>query len=285
MNVKFPSYKKEWGKQQDSNAPNQWHRYYSIHIQYVLNILKKGGANIKMIPAEKFKDKDIVSFDCVINNHLCRFDFSDHEKLKYHSDKYKAYFKFHYKDSHKEVGDNVFPFSPVNFHDWDLYDQLTNEIKYKCIGKILNNHSPAGAAIERRTYVHKILKSTYGDEVDIDRYSKEDFFRLINNASAIVCVPGARNDMLDRGQGQQMFFGACTISPKLKTRLSYDRKILRGIHYVECKPDYSDLIQKIEWVKENQEHAIQIGKTARKLFLETSTPEKQIEWIKICLDK
>ena len=108
---------------------------------------------------------------------------------------------------------------------------------------------------------------------------------LLASTAAIVCVPGARNDMLDRGQGQQMFFGACTISPKLKTRLSYDRKIFRGILYVEGKPDYSDLIQKIEWVKENQEHAIQIGKTARKLFLETSTPEKQIEWIKICLDK
>ena len=100
-------------------------------------------------------------------------------------------------------------------------------------------------------------------------------FKLINTASAIVCVPGARNNMLDRGQSQQMAFGACTISPKLVTRLSYHGMLIPGVHYVECKSDYSDLIEKANWVINNRSKAIKIGNAAKKLFSETSTPVKQ----------
>ena len=152
-------------------------------------------------------------------------------------------------------------------------------------GKVLNNQAPAGNAIERRNYVKGLLTQTYGNGLDAERHGKEEFYKLINNASAIVCVPGARNNMLDRGQGQQMFFGACTISPKLVTTLSYNKKLIAGTHYVECKPDYSDLIEKVEWVRSNRDKAIEIGKAARELFLQTSTPEKQIEWINECVNK
>ena len=66
--------------------------------------------------------------------------------------------------------------------------------------------------------------------------------------------------------------------------LSYNRNIVAGTHYVECKPDYSDLTEKIEWVRENPELAIQIGKNAKELFNETSLPDRQVEWIKKCLN-
>ena len=288
LNVQFPSHNPDWAKKADINTPGQWHRYYSTHPQYVLNLLTKGGADVEMVPATNFNCRSTVSFDCLIDGHLCKFDFNDHEIInRDESIKYKAYFKFHFHESHLEGPNekNLFPFSPVNFHDWVLYDKLTEEINYVAKGKVLNNQAPAGNAIERRNKVHTMLRNAYGNELDAGRYPKEEFYKLINNASAIVCVPGARNNMLDRGQGQQMFFGACTISPKLNTRLSYHGMLIPGVHYVECKPDYSDLIEKVNWVRKNKAEAIQIGNAARKLFLETSTPEKQVEWIRKCINR
>ena len=91
--------------------------------------------------------------------------------------------------------------------------------------------------------------------------------------------------MLDRGQGQQMMFGACTISPKLNTRLSYHGMLKPGIHYVECKPDYSNLIEKVNWVRSHKTQAIEIGKNAKALFLNTSTPAKQVQWINQCINR
>ena len=285
MKIKFPSFNPDWEKKQDINAPNQYHRYYSTHPQYVLNLLRKGGADVEMVPATNFGCRETLSFDCTIDGHLCKFDFNDHEKYDWSIiKKYKAYFKFHC-GHHSENWPNIFSFSPVNFHDWDLYNKLEPIINYTAKGKILNNQAPAGNAVQRRNHVAKILKDSYGNRVDRNRYPKEEFYMLINNASAIVCVPGARNNMLDRGQGQQMGFGACTISPKLNTRLSYGSLLLPGIHYVECKPDYSDLIEKVNWVRENKSEAIKIGKNAKKLFTKTSTPKRQIAWIKECVHK
>jgi len=285
MKIQFPSFNPDWAKKPDINAPNQWHRYYSTHPQYVLNLLIKGGADVEMVPATNFGHGGGITFDCIINGHLCKFDFNDHEKYDWGViSKYKAYFKFHYNEDAKEYP-NVFPFTPVNFHDWDLYDKLSPEINYTATGKVLNNQAPTGNAVERRNHVAKILKDAFSTKLDSERYPKEDFYKLINNASAIVCVPGARNNMLDRGQGQQMAFGACTISPRLVTMLSYYSKLIPGIHYIECKADYSDLVEKVNWVIGHNAEAIEIGKNAKKLFLETSTPEKQVRWINDCVNK
>jgi hypothetical protein len=287
MKVKFPSANPDWARKSDVTESGQWHKYYSTHPQYVLNLLLKGGAEVEMVPATYFGCRSTVSFDCLIDGHLCKFDFNDHEIIdRTESVKYKAYFKFHYHESHNVAPNekNLFPFSPVNFHDWDLYNNLKPSINYKATGKVLNNQAASGAAVERRNYVAKILQEQFPEDLDMTRYPKEEFYNLINNASAIVCVPGARNDMLDRGQGQQMGFGACTISPKLNTRLSYHGMLIPGTHYVECKPDYSDLIDKVNWVRANTSNAIEIGKNAKKLFLETSTPAKQVEWIKQCVN-
>jgi len=283
MKVKFPSHNPDWEKKPDINTPHQYHRYYTTHPQYVLNLLIKGGAEAEMVPATNFECRSHLAFDCKIDGHLCRFDFNDHENYDWGAvSKYKAYFKFHYNGEGLRES-NVYPFSPVNFHDWNLYEDLSTKINYTANGKILNNQAPAGAAVTRRNHVHAILRKAYGDQLDVNRYPKEEFYMLINNASAIVCVPGARNNMLDRGQAQQMFFGACTISPKLVTYLSYYKKLVPGVHYVECKPDYSDLIEKVNWVRLNKSEAIKIGNAARRLFLETSTPQKQVEWIKQCI--
>ncbi len=73
------------------------------------------------------------------------------------------------------------------------------------------------------------------------------------------------------------------ISHKHITHLSRNKKPEAGIHYVECKSDYSDLIDKITWCINNKNECIKIGNRAKELMNETSLPLKQVEWIKKCI--
>jgi hypothetical protein len=282
MKIKFPFRDRGWTFDDDTI---QYHRYYHIHIEYVLNLFKHTNADIELVDPRSFPIRSHVIFDCSINDKLVRFDFSDFEVLKEeHLKSCDVYFKFHYKDSHKAYH-NVYPFTPVNFHNWEEFYELKSSINYRAKGKILNNQTPFGAAVERRAYVQQILKERYGERLSIGRTSQREFFELINQGVISICVPGARNDMLDRGQCQYMAFGCCTISPRLKTRLSWDKELVPNFHYVECKEDYSDLIEKVEWVINNPSKAIDIGENAKSLFKETSEPRKQVLWIKDCLKK
>jgi len=280
MKIKFPYRDNNW----ISNDGKEYHRYYPIHIQYVLNIFKYMNLNIEMVDPRSFPIRSQIIFDTLINNKLVRFDFSDFEKLNESEvNSCDLYFKFHYENSHKKYT-NVFPFTPVNFHNWEEYYNLDKTILYKAKGLVLNNQTPFGAAVKRRTYVREILLNKYGNNLSYDRKPQSEFFKLINQGLVSVCVPGARNNMLDRGQCQYMGLGACTISPLLNTRLSWDAKLVPGIHYLECKDDYSDLIDKIEWVRNNPSDAILIGNNAKKIFRETSIHTKQLEWIKNILN-
>lgn len=284
MTIEFPRYKTEWAKKQDINQPGQYHRYYGVHIKYIYNLFTYAKEHVELVDATSFKIRSHVGFEMRIDGKLVLVDFSDFQKTDFNKlQNYAAVFKFHYSDDFKNIK-NIHPFSPVNFHDWDLFYKIKDSINYKAEGLILNNQNPAGAAVDRRNKVREVLSKQYGTNYDCSITSPEIFYKKVNDCLVSVCVPGARNDMLDRGQGQYMFLGACTISPKLVTVLSYNKDLIPGVHYVECKPDYSDLIEKIEWVRNNKAEAIKIGQNAKNLFLETSTPEKQIQWIKKCLN-
>jgi hypothetical protein len=154
MKIKFPFRDREWSS---DDGTIQYHRYYHIHIEYVLNLFKYIKADIELVDPKTFPIRSHVIFDCYIDNKLVRFDFSDFEQLN--EDNILGcdlYFKFHYKDSH-DMYPNVFPFTPVNFHNWEEFYELLDRITYKAKGKVLNNQTPFGAAVERRKYVQEIL--------------------------------------------------------------------------------------------------------------------------------
>jgi hypothetical protein len=143
---------------------------------------------------------------------------------------------------------------------------------------------PRGGAFERRNYVQKILKTRYGDSTKTEFVENQcEFWEIINHCLVHVCVPGARNDILDRGQLQAMAFGCCAISPVLADCLAWNQELVPGVHYISCASDYSDLIEKIEWCKCNRDKCIEIGQNVKKLFNETSTPKKLLEWIELCI--
>ena len=82
---------------------------------------------------------------------------------------------------------------------------------------------------------------------------------------------------------QRMAFGCCTISPILRTVLPYGKQLIPNVHYIPCQQDYFDLIDKIEWCKQNRKKCIEIGNNAKELFARIYTPKKIVEWMDLIL--
>lgn len=262
---------------------NENTKYYESHYAFILNSAKYLDLNIE------YSEPRIIHqsrFAMTINNKDVIIDFRDHTDVHPAYKDYDYYFKYHKTEKKHNKYKKLFPLGAISFLNWERYLKLKREIKYRCNNDIiLNNQRVFGNAKIRRPKVRTMLKEKYGSLVNCNLYSQEKYWKLINNCLVSVCVPGARNDMLDRGQLQYMAFGCCTISPYLKTILAYNKKLIPGTHYIACKDDYSDLIPLIEWCKKHRKQCIKIGKNAQKLFLQTSIPKRLWNWIDICLNK
>lgn len=257
-------------------------RYYDSHYLFLKNLLSSAGMTIKEYKEER-KDRGFI---IIYENKKILIDYGDHHLIANDWQDFDIQFRFHY--SKKVHGDlsRVFPLTPISFYDWGGYTNLQNEIKYACnTDKILNNQKPGAAAMERRTRVQQMLKHKYHADLDVETTDKETFWKKVNNCLVSVCVPGARGDILDRGQFQYMAFGACTISPPLDIELPYWKDIIASIHYLSCKPDYSDLIDVIEYCKANRDKCKAIGRQAKQLFFDIGTPDKVWGWMKECIKK
>jgi hypothetical protein len=242
-------------------------RYYNIHFAYLLGIFQYSDCKINYYRRE---DEALI---VNINNQDYLFDYGDSTTKGDGVSLFK--FKFHCI----EENNKTFAFTPVSFYDWNLYKKLKTEIKYQAKGVISCRQRPYGNALSRRSYVQRLLKSKF-DNVVIPQISHIHFLEEISNSLVSVCVPGYSNNILDRGQLQCLALGACTISPNLPEILPYGKTLIAGVHYLECKDNYSDLVELINWCKKNRSKCIEIGENAKGLFEETSTPKKLCEWIK-----
>jgi hypothetical protein len=245
--------------------------YYEAYVWYVRNILLDEGISIDYKGQAKFN-----YFEMVLDGKLKFIDYSNfHNTYKFSG---KDYYKFQWnKDKHK----NAFSFTKLSFFDWDQYRKLKEQICYICNSDvIISMQRPRAGAKERRTFVQEFMKKRYDKNFVTEFVPKQiDFWNTINDCLVHVCVPGARNDILDRGQLQCMAFGCCTISPVLTDGVAWNRDLEPSVHYIACKNDYSDLIEKVEWCKQNRQICIEIGQNAKKLFEETSTPAKLVQWL------
>jgi len=258
---------------------NENTKYYEIHYQYLLNVLREYHT-IELVPATNLgKTKFVIK----IEDNVILIDFNDFTEIDYSPDSYDRCFKFHYNyNLHKNIK-NLFPLSPVSFYNWHEFNQNLSKIKYTCnTDKILCNQRPYGDAIQRRKYVQSLLKQKF-QEVDTKIYPQQHFWNQINECLVSVCVPGARNNMIDRGQLQYMGLGCCTISPELTDSLCFNSKPIPGYQYISCKNDYSDLEDKINWCKANRNKCVEIGKNAKHLFQNTCTPKAINDWMWECL--
>lgn len=253
--------------------------YHTRYISYFINIFEACGVEYEL----KGTDKDTV-FYTEINEKKVLFDYSDYHRIVKNRPKDIPCFKYHYSYRTSKKQKNIFPFTPTSFINWPRYFELSKSIQYSAKGNlIINKQKPYGNAIERREKVLGMLKEKYSGSLSTKPDdSQEDFWRMINKCLVAVFVPGATNDMLDRGHLQYLAFGCCTIAPPIVDRLPYGKRMLPGVHYIQCASDYSDLIEKIDWCREHRDICRKIGRYAKKLFLKTSTPAKLLEWLLIC---
>lgn len=260
--------------------------YYNVHVMYfrkLLDYLKIPYILQGMVGSGRVKHPCGTKFLVEIDNKSIVIDFSDHTDFLSNWDTFHAYFKYHYSRTHHDECSKIYSFAPVSFYNWEQYLKLGGAIKYTCNSDIiLNMQRPGGNALERRQNVQEMLNSIYPGKVVIQSISQLKYWEKINDCLVHVFVPGARNNMVDRGHMQYLAFGCCTIAPPIQDVFPYNEQIKPGLHYVECKADYSDLPEKIEWCRRNRKVCVNIGNRAKKLFERACTPNKLWEWILRC---
>jgi len=257
-------------------------RYYDSHYLFLKKLLTSAGLTIK----EYKEERKGRGFIIIYEDKKILIDYGDHHLIASDWQNFDIQFRFHYSKKIHGNMSGVFPLTPISFYDWDQYIKLRTEINYACnTDKILNNQKPGAGARERRTKIQKMLKQRYGNNLDVAITDKPTFWKKISDCLVSVCVPGARNDILDRGQFQYMAFGACTISPSLDIKLPYGKELKSGVHYLSCMPDYSDLVDVIEHCRNNRGACRAIGNWAKELFLDVATPDKVWAWMKECIEK
>ena len=249
-------------------------RYWAPHFEFLVGVLEGGGWGLD------YRVRGDAVLGCGIGDREVLFEYSDLGRILWGEVPCDVHFKFHCWGG---IRDRVLPFSPVSFHDWGLYERMAKEISYTCnSGRVLNRQRIFGNARGRRRKVQKILKESVFSSVH-NFSSPSVFWKDMVDCLVSVCVPGQREDILDRGQLQYMGLGCCTVSPKLKIVLAYDQAVVPGVHYVECAPDYADLVEVLHWCKAHQKECVDIGQNAKELFIRCCTPKKLVEWIEQCV--
>ena len=269
------------------------HKYSLIHFSFFIQYAKISGLNVELVESTDtvFLSDDKLIFSCMIDNKQVIFDYADH-----HYRNWKSlfddipYFKF---QTTADTSDGVFSLGPPIVGSkikgskgatMREYMQMRKTFDYSPTKKILSKQLPNGAATERRQYVHQMLQDAFGGRVDTDVDCDQwDFWKMHEGALASVCVPGATNNMADRGQTELIGLGVCTISPEIKTIFPYNKKLKPNYHYIKCKDDYSDLVDILNQLSKTPEKAIQIANRARKFYELYYTPESYWKWIIRCL--
>ena len=255
------------------------------HFGFVLAILQSAGKRVEFVWPEIAADTNRCCFRCEMLGRRVLFDVSDYANLAPAEElrDIDIVFKFHFCEAYSAGLKHVFPLSPVSFYDWRQYWAMQGDIRYQARGRIANKQRAHSQNRERRTHVQKLLRDAYGERLDGNVVEQGAFWRSVGEASVAICVPGARIDILDRGQLQYMAYGACTIAPKLNIDLPWGDALLPNMHYLECAPDWTDLLERVEWADKNPAYCLRVGYNAKQVFQRTLTGAALAEWIQRCL--
>jgi len=270
------------------------HRYNNAHFSFIIDCARTAGIAIIFKPDsdkiwvgnDKNKTRHANMFSCILDNKQIIIDFMDFAKY----DKSKQninipYFKMH-SDPLLNSQNNIFPIGPSILYPRSIFKEYLNVInnfKFKCSNnEIKNKQKPRGQAKQRRTKIQILLKKNFKN-IDINYKSTPlNFWKEHENCLVSICVPGANNNMLDRGQLELMGLGVCTISPNIPTKISWNKQVTPDVHYLRCKDDYSDLVKLIKWCMNNKKECENIGGNAKELFSSYLMPNKYWEWIEKC---
>lgn len=266
------------------------HKYNLIHFQFFIQYAKHAGITVELVESDDhvFVSNDQLTFSCLVNNKQIIIDYADHSTRSWrHLYPNVPYFKF---QTNFPLLDNTIPLGPpivgvkkpvsekAAVGD---YDTLRHKFNYVPGTKILCKQTPNGRAVGRRTAVHNMLINKFSaDRVDINAKSaQQEFWKAHEDCLVAVCVPGATNNMVDRGHMELIGLGVCTVSPRLDTIFPWHKLLEPGVHYLQCKDDYSDLADIIRDAESNKDLCKDIGNNARKFFNKYYTPTKYWQWI------
>lgn len=268
------------GKASQTFPPEIQQFYYDTHYAHVKNYLTFLG-NVNVNDSDTTLQENIHNnnFVITINDKPVLFDYSDFDYhiLKIdHLETGITYFKLH---TNKTTNHRCLPFPPMSFMNWSDYNDLKNNISYDPYGSIFYKCRIYGGAVERRGKVKDILENYKNIPVDFSFVEQLEYFKTFNNCRINVIVPGARNDILDRTHLQSFAFGIPVITPKISTLLPFNKMFEPNIDYIECSPDYSDVIHLIEKHKNNKSYLDFISQNCKNKFQYTCSPEAVESWI------
>ena len=243
-------------------------RYRNRHPKYILNTAKAAGLDIRLT-ADTTIDATECRFTATLDGKVFVLDFDNFNTLTEQELSYPHIFKLH---TEAGMPANVHPFPVVSWYDWTQYEQLAGESVYTAESDAVGARQKArDGAQERRTNARRLLHQGW-HKVRCTQLPQVDFWREVSDVLVAVFVPGARNEMLDRGHTQYLSLGCCTIAPPIKTLLPGPSELLPGEHYVCCKADYSDLVDKVRWCSDNRDECRRIGAAAKALWRATCRP-------------
>lgn len=267
------------------------HKYAKNHFSFLHQYAELAGITVELSDQNPrvytFPDKWVIS--CLYNNKQIIFDYADHAVSSWNDKKHVPYFKFHYVESLHGKERNIFPCTPSLVADKRMITPVADYIEYRKTfeysptRKVVHKQRAYAGALHRRNMVNKMLCAALKSDLDsVFESTHKRYWDACRNACGVVFVPGACNNMLDRGQLELIGLGVCTISPKLPEMMTNTATLEPNVHYILCEDDYSDLTAIIKNLQKNPEISSTVGKNAREWFDKNATPEAYWNWIEIC---
>lgn len=261
--------------------------YYEAYYMSVVRSAKFINMSVIFTLNEKvWCGKGVNAYSCVLNDKQLIMDFSDHTPLQLNPADFKSpYFKWHYSLEVSGYPANVHPLCVLQDYDYEEYQRIQTQVNYTANGELItNNQRCVAGAKERRALAQRRLLKAYGANASVAVIPQKNWWLSHNDCLVSVAVPGARNDMLDRGQMELMGLGVCVVSPVIVTVLAGGRTLEPFKHFVPVEGTYNNLIDMIEWCRKHRSECVEIGKNAKLLYDEVATPQRYWSHIKEVLD-
>ena len=180
--------------------------------------------------------------------------------------------------------DNVYPFSPpwVGFDKFTWFDfrKVLNCVRYDPKSSDVMIHARRGwhGDLRAKQLALKWIDQTkFSVSKTLWKRNTVDFLSQINGCLFALAVPGVSPFYLDRAACQYMALGCCTVHPKNDYPFP-DGGLVPGVHYLQCKPDLSDVDQVVEAY--SPEEMLRIGQNAQSYIQQHFFPVPMVNYIR-----
>lgn len=250
-------------------------RYYDPHFTFFRNLFEAAGVEVK---TEKIR-REGRGFEVQAAGKKILIDYGDHFTSAPDLDSFDACFRYHFSKEAHGNQKRTYPFTPISFHDWHAYKRHRATTRWRPGSRyVTSRQTPGAAALQRRRMVQHRMREHFGASFDSQVIKQDKFWGAVSETLISICVPGARNDILDRGQLQYWALGCPTISPQLTAMLPYWEEPLPGKHYLRCADNYLGLDALVDIFMGNVELLRKISVESILLFEKCCTPKPVVAW-------